>query len=140
MLDTRLHDFMLLQFNWCLFHTTFVFKFYIYKTQVYMILCYYVPFVGFISIFLFWVFFNSNPAFDDATDCAWVVAFQSFLVAHPFFDCHNNCVNSCVIFVQFLKNEKLFTWSWNKVLTKLCLHICGFSWTIWQIQNNKLKT
>ena len=41
-----------------------------YKIQVYMVLYYYVPFVDFISIFLLCVFLDSNPAFNDATDCA----------------------------------------------------------------------
>ena len=50
-----------------------------------MILCYYVPFVDFISIFLLCVFLDFNPAFNDAADCAWVVAFQSVFVAYPYF-------------------------------------------------------
>ena len=35
-----------------------------------------------VSIYYNHTFFSPNPTFNDTTDCAWVVAFQSFLVAH----------------------------------------------------------
>ena len=89
----------------CLFHTTFIFKFYIYNKQVYIVyivLCYQFPFVGFIFIFIFHILFYFHSSFNYAADCAGVVAFQSFLIAYPFFHSHDYCVYCCMVCVHFL--------------------------------------
>ena len=68
---------------------------------VYDLLWYQVPFVGLVSIYLLHILFGSDSSFNYTTDCAGVVAFQSLLMANPFFNCHDDCVYCCMVAVHF---------------------------------------